>query len=261
MSIEAIDNLNRCFDSIDALFAELSADQWGMQSYCPDWDVKGIAMHLAAVESMLSGEEPGSFTESVPFDKVTAWVDTASDLEPAALLEHYRETIAARRAELGTYTADQMELPSMTPVGPQTYGRFMAIRAFDFWVHEQDVRGPLGLPGHESGPAAEMALDEVEISLPYIVGKKIGLPDGKAMTIELDGPVHRTMHVRVDGRAANVASLDAPADVVLRANSTAFALLACGRIDPQVPIDSGLVSWAGDDELGEKAARSLRFTM
>ena len=41
----------------------------------------------------------------------------------------------------------------------------------------------------------------------------------------------------------------------------AFILLACGRIDPQAQIDSGAVSWTGDAELGERAARNLRFTM
>lgn len=260
MSLEAIANLNVCFDSIDALFADLDDAQWATQSYCPDWDVRGVAMHLGAVESMLAGEEPGSWTESVPFDKVGAYVDSLSSLDNTALLAAYRETIAARRLEMATYTQEQMSLPSMTPVGPQTYGRFMAIRVFDFWVHEQDVRGPLGLPGHESGAAAEMALNEIEISLPYIVGKKIGLPDGKGMTINLTGPVEREMHVLVDGRAGNVDTLDS-ADVVLNANSTTFAQLACGRTDPQGAIDAGKISWTGDAELGEKAARSLRFTM
>lgn len=261
MGIAALDNLTACFDSVDALLEELTTDQWSVQSYCPEWDVAGIAMHLAAVESMLHGEEPGAFTDSVPFDKVGAWEQAAGGLAPQALLARYRETIAARRAELANYTEAQMAMPSMTPVGPQTYGRFMAIRVFDFWVHEQDIRGPLGMPGHESGAAADMALNEIEISLPYIVGKKVGLPDGKSMTIELDGPVQRSMHVRVDGRATNVDSLDGPADVVLTCDSTAFALLACGRIDPQGVIDAGKVSWSGDAELGEKAARNLRFTM
>ena len=261
MSIEVIDNLNASMDSADALFAELSDDQWTVQSYCPDWDVRGIAMHLAAVEHMLTSEEPGSWTEGVPFDKIGPFVAGLAELDNPSLLDAYRETIAARREEMAGYTAEQMDLPSMTPVGPQTYGRFMAIRVFDYWVHEQDIRGPLGMPGNESGPSAEMALNEIEISLPYIIGKKVGLPDGKSMTINLTGPVERQMHVKVDGRAANVDQLDGPADVVLNANSTAFARLACGRIDPQGPIDDGLVSWSGDAELGEKAARSLRFTM
>jgi len=260
MSIEAINNLGVCFDSVDALFADLDDSQWSTQSYCPDWDVRGIAMHLAGVEHLLAGEAPGSFTDSVPFEKVAAYESSVADLDNTALLAKYRETIAARRAEMATYTAEQMDIASMTPVGPQTYGRFMAIRVFDYWVHEQDIRGPLGIPGHESGAAAEMALNEIQISLPYIVGKKVGLPDGKGMTIQLTGPVERTMHVKVDGRAGVVDELDNP-DVVLAANSTVFALLACGRIDPQGPIDAGTISWSGDAELGERAARSLRFTM
>jgi len=261
MSIAEIDNLNLCFDSLDAFFGELNDDQWAVQSYCPDWDVRGVAMHLGAVEHMLADEEPGSFTESVPFDKVNAYVSSVSDLDNAGLLAAYRETIAARRTELAAYTADQMAVPSMTPVGPQTYGRFMAIRVFDFWVHEQDIRGPLDMPGHESGPAADMALNEIELSLGYIVGKKIGLPDGKSITFELTGPVERNMHAAVDGRAARVDSLDSTADVVVTADSTAFALLACGRIDPQTAIDAGKISWSGDAEWGEQAARNLRFTM
>ncbi len=122
------------------------------------------------------------------------------------------------------------------------------------------MRTPLGLPGHESGPAAEMAIDEIHRSLPYIVGKKVGLPDGKSITIEIHGGVSRTMHVAVDGRAGLVDSLDDP-DVVLRADSLAFAQLACGRIDPQGPIDDGLITWTGDATWGEAAARNLAFTM
>lgn len=261
MSSLAIDNLNLCFDSMDALLSELTDDQWAVQSHCPDWDVRGVAMHLAAVESLLAGEEPGSFTESVPFGKAASWVSDHQALDNAEMFAAYQATIAARRDEMATYTDDQLALPSLTPVGPSTYGHFLAIRVFDYWVHEQDIRGPLDMPGHESGPAAEMAINEIEVSLPYIVGKKIGLPDGQAMTINLTGPVERTMHVQVDGRAANVDSLDREPDVVLTANSTAFARLACGRIDPQGPIDDGAISWSGDQELGEKAARNLRFTM
>ena len=261
MGIPAIDNLNACFDSVDALLDTLDDDQWSVQSYCPDWDVRGVAMHLAGVESMLSGEEPGSWTDSVPFDKVGAWEAANSDKDNAALLAAYRDTIATRRAELATYTAEQMDLPSMTPVGPQTYGRFMAIRVFDFWVHEQDIRGPLGLPGFEDGPAADMALNEIDLSMGYIVGKRIGLPEGMSITFDLTGPVERSMHVKVDGRATPVDALDGSADVIVTANSTAFALLACGRIDPQDAIDDGRISWSGDDEWGEKAARNLRFTM
>lgn len=68
------------------------------------------------------------------------------------------------------------------------------------------------------------------------------------------------MHVAVTGRAGLVEGLDAP-DVVLRADSTTFALLACGRIDPQGAIDDGSISWSGDATWGDTAARNLAFTM
>ena len=176
------------------------------------------------------------------------------------MFDRYRDVIAVRGDELAAMSDDDFDLPCMTPVGPGTYGRFMDIRVFDFWVHEQDVRVPLGLPGHENGPAAAAAIHEIEMSLGYIIGRKVGLPDGTSITIDLTGPVDRVFHVVVDGRAAQVAALES-ADVTLHTDSTTFALLACGRIDPQEPIDDGRITWDGDAEWGERAARHLAFTM
>ncbi len=255
-----VENLGQSWDSLDDLFGSLTDEQWATPSLCPGWTVRDIMIHLGAIEHMLSGEAPGSMVDSLPFDKVAAWINDVKDLDDGAAFERYRQIIATRRSELADLTQDQLALPSATPVGPGTYDRFMAIRVFDFWVHEQDIRVPLGLPGHEAGPAAEMGIDEIHRSLPYIVGKKIGLPDGKSITIEIDGGVQRVMHVAVTGRAGLVDSLESP-DVVLRADSTAFALLACGRIDPQGPIDDGRISWSGDATFGEAAARRLAFTM
>jgi putative sterol carrier protein len=136
----------------------------------------------------------------------------------------------------------------------------MAIRVFDNWVHERDIRVPLGLPGDDAGPAAEASLDEVQRSLGYIVGKKIGLEDGKGIAFDITGPVSRRMLVKVDGRAAVTNELPNP-DATLTTDSLTFMLLACGRIDPEEPIADGRVKWTGDDEIGGRAARSLRFTM
>lgn len=256
----SVDNLSRCYASIDDLFDGLGPEQWATQSLCPDWTVRGVMVHLGAVEFMLLGQAPAALADALPFDKVGEWMEHMAELSDADALARYREVIAQRRVELAAMSDSDFDLPSMTPVGPGTYGRFMDIRVFDFWVHEQDIRMPLGVPGHETGPAADVAIAEIERSLGYIVGRKIGLPDGKGMTIDLTGPVDRMFHVVVDGRAAQVAALEHP-DVVLRTDSTTFALLACGRIDPQGPIDDGRITWEGDAELGDLAARNLAFTM
>ncbi len=127
-------------------------------------------------------------------------------------------------------------------------------------MHERDITTPLGRKTDDGGLAAEIALAEVENSIGYIVGKKVGLPEGKSLAIRLTGPIEREIDVRVDGRAQRVDHLEHP-DATLTTDSTTFIQLACGRIDPQAQIDSGAVSWSGDAEIGDRAARNLRFTM
>ncbi len=260
MTHPAVVALADTFDSLDDLLDSLEEADWSTQSPCPDWTVAGVVAHLGAIEYMLAGAEPDGFAESLPFDQVAEFMAEVADAAPADLLTRYRELIAQRRAELESYTDEQLDAPSLTPVGPATYGRFMAVRAFDFWVHEQDIRAAVGKPGHEAGPAAELSIDEIEGSLGYIVGKKVGLPDGESITISLTGPVQRDMHVKVDGRATAVPSLDDPT-VTLQTDSSTFARLACGRVDPSEVIDAGLITWSGDPQLGEQAARNLAFTM
>jgi hypothetical protein len=94
----------------------------------------------------------------------------------------------------------------------------------------------------------------------YIVGKKVGLPDGSSIVFHLTGPLRRDLYVIVDGRAKVVGHVDRP-DVELSTDSVTFVQLACGRIDPQAQIDADLVRWTGNDQLGSLAARNLRYTM
>ena len=155
--LAAVDQLGRCWASLDDLYDQMSPGQWSTRSLCPDWTVRGVLVHLGAVEHMLLGEPPGSMPDSLPFGKVGEWIDGVATLGDEELLARYRDVIAARRDELAAMTQDDFDQPCMTPVGPGTYGRFMDVRVFDFWVHEQDVRVPLGRPGHETGPAAATA--------------------------------------------------------------------------------------------------------
>ena len=127
-------------------------------------------------------------------------------------------------------------------------------------MHERDITTPLGWPTEDTGPRAEIALAEVEGSLGYIVGKKIGLPDGASIVFHLTGPLERDLSVVVDGRAKQVEHVDKP-DVELTTDTLTFIQLACGRIDPQAQIDQGKVTWTGNDELADRAARNLAFTI
>ena len=255
--LHLIDNLRSVFTSFGAVVEGLSDDQWRAQSLCPAWTVREVVVHVTAIEVALLGWRPG---DDNPFVRMATIQPELYMLYPAELTQRYHEVASARVTELTAMTDEEFAQPSLTPVGPGTYGRFMAIRCFDVWVHERDVRVPLHIDGDDGGPAAELALDEVHASLGYIVGKKIGLADGQGIAIELTGPVSRRLLAKVDGRAARVDELPSP-DVTLTMDSLTFMLLACGRIGPDGPLTDGRVIVSGDIALGTHAAHNLSFTM
>ena len=255
---DTIHALRSCFHSIGSLVDGLSAAQWRAQSLCPAWSVHGVVVHLVAIESALLDWRPDSADN--PFAAMAGFAQELAAMEPKDLTERYHQVAGRRLFDLEAMTDAEFDAPSFTPVGQATYGRFMAIRVFDLWVHERDITVPLHLATNDSGIAAEMSLDEVQGSIGYIVGKKIGVPDGKSIAFRITGPVTRDIFVKVDGRAQRVGELPDP-DVVVHSDFLTFMLLACGRVDPEVPIGQHHITWSGDAELGARAARNLAFTM
>lgn len=257
---QIIEAVEATWASTSAVLAGLDEGQWGTQSLCPDWTVKGVLDHLGAIEIILDGWVPESAETPLPFDKMPDAMATLGALSGPDALAHVNALMQTRLGQMRDMPGEVFNGPSMTPVGPQTYARFMAVRVFDFWVHEQDIRTPLGIAGDPGDLAGRVALNEVELSLGYIFGKKVGLEDGQSMTVNLTGPIHKDIHVAVDGRAGQVDALENPT-ATLTTDSITFMQLACGRIDPQAQIDAGNVTWSGDAALGEKAAKNLAFTM
>ena len=252
--------LEESFDALEALGADLTSAEWEAQSLCPDWTVRGVFEHLVGIENALVSWVPDAANTPPPFGLAGTFAKEVADLDAPAFMESVRDVLARRRQDLRVLRPSDLAQPSWTPVGPGTYGRFMEIRVFDFWVHERDISTPLARSTDDTGARAELALAEVEGSLGYIIGKKVGLPDGQSIVFHLSGPVARDIAVAVDGRARVVDAVPV-ADVEIWTDTVTFIQLACGRIDPQEPIDSGTIHWRGDAEAGERAARNLRFTM
>ena len=256
-SLTALDN---CFTDFSNLISSFEEKDWGVQSLCPDWDIRGVVTHLASVENLLLGWFPQSAEEWPPFEMMDEFKSQASNLSSSELLEKTLNILELRKKELSTLGDSTWNAECMTPVGPATYGRFMNVRVFDFWVHQRDMTMPLGIDTEDDGLHAEITLDEVHGSLGYIAGKKIGLEDGMSIAFQLTGAIERTLYAEVDGRAKVVDGIDDPT-VTISADMRSFIMLACGRVDPQQEIDSGRISWSGDDFWGEKAARNLRYTI
>jgi uncharacterized protein (TIGR03083 family) len=187
------------------------------------------------------------------------WVQGLRTESPERMLERFRDITATRRTVLEAMTQEDFDAPSWTPAGRGTYGRFMRIRLFDCWMHEQDIRETVGVAGHEDGPCAELSLTEITGALGYVIGKKAGAPEGAGVTIELTGPIRGTWHVAVAGRASVVDELPGPATTTLRLSSTLFTRIAGGR----GPVADRLpdVAIEGDTDLGTRIVHALPFTI
>ena len=253
-------SLEQCYDAIESVCSRMSSQQWQAQSLCPDWDMRAVVTHLGMMERVMTGWLPDSAADLPPLDRIGPYTEHAASLDDKAFAARIAEIFADRRADLAGLRADDLARPSWTPIGPKTYGQFLEIRIFDFWVHERDITTPLGWTSGDAGPRAEISLGQVESSIGYIVGKKVGLPDGTGIVFHLTGPISKDISVHVDGRARQVDRLELPT-VELTTDTLTFIQLAAGRIDPQAQIDGGKVTWTGNDELGDRAARNLRFTI
>ena len=256
------------WETLAELLGELSEAEWLTPTALPGWSVKDVAAHVVGTELTLTGQASPPLADAARAQSHIrndigaineAWVESFRIRSGSDVVDELRSVTARRRGELEEMTQEAFDADSWTPAGPGSYGRFMQIRVYDCWIHEQDIRDALGRPGHQSGPCAEQSLDEVARALGYIVGKKAGAPQGASVTIELDGPTRRNLHVTVDGRAAVVPSLAGPATTVVRMPFRLFMAMASGRV-PADPA-AGEVVINGDAGLGARVVSSLNFTI
>lgn len=93
------------------------------------------------------------------------------------------------------------------PFGPTTLGGLLAVRVFDIWMHEQDIREALGRPGGLESGAASHTVAQLFAALPRIVAKTAAIEPGNAVVLDLTGPTTGRAGARVeehDGRATGI---------------------------------------------------------
>lgn len=249
---------------IERLMSAVSEEQWRAPSPLPGWSVHDVVAHIVGTETMLLGEQtPAYDAEGVAHVRNDigalneAWVRHLEPLSGAEMLERFRAVTAERRAVLSAMGDDEWMAVGFTPVGPDSYGRFMRVRVFDCWLHEQDIRQALGRPAIDAelaGPAGRIALDEMASSMGFVVGKLGQAPSGSRVALELTGPLARTIRVAVNGRAGVVDDFGgAEPTTTLRLDALDFARLCGGRIaSAHLDID-------GDLQVGQQILGKLNY--
>ncbi len=264
----AVDLLRTEFGALAEVCADLTPEQWDTPTCLPGWSVRDALSHVIGAESGLLGEP----TPAVDVSHLThmrnpiaemneVWVEALRGATGPEMLARLSEVTSRRLALLDAMTQEEFDAPSWTPAGKdETYGRFMRIRHYDCYLHEQDIRLALGLPARVTPADLASALDEVATGLGYIVGRRAALPEGSRVRIDLTGPSPRTYLVQVDARAAVVDALDGEPTVGIELPAMRFLRLTGGRHDPGVDPEDG-VRFTGDRELGGRLVANLSFTI
>jgi uncharacterized protein (TIGR03083 family) len=273
MTEPLIDRLREVWSDIAGLCDDLTSAQWVTPTDCPGWTVRDNVAHMIGTERMLMGEQPGARAEggetAVPayvrndIGKANEqWIATYRGWDGPKLLDEFRAVTARRLDQLRAFTTADWEREGFTPEGPGPYRQFMAIRVFDCWYHDQDIREALDRPGLMDGPVADLSLQRIiERGMPYVVGKKAGAPQGARVRFDVTGPALMA-DVVVDGRAA-VAPSDAsqtPSTSITLDRRT-FARLAGGRWTGAHARTYGAVRVGGDQELGNRVVDNMAFTI
>jgi len=270
MSEPVAERLQEVWQDIAELCDGLTPAQWDTATDCPGWTVRDNVAHMIGTERMLMGEQPSADRPAADKPYVRndigraneQWIESYRDWDGAKLLDEFRAVTARRLDILGKLTPEEWDREGFTPEGPGPYRQFMAIRVFDCWYHDQDIREALDRPGNLTGPVADLSLTRiVERALPYIVGKKAAAPQGARVRFDIADPP-LIADVVVEGRAA-VGPSD-PSEMPttgLELDRRTFARLAGGRWSGDHARTNGVVRVTGDQELGDRIVDNMGFTI
>jgi uncharacterized protein (TIGR03083 family) len=268
---EVLAGLFASWDDIDRLLTELPDAAWKSPTPLPGWCVHDVVAHVIGTESMLSGTPtPKADIDVSTLDHVhnpigvmnECWVRHLDGKTAAEVLGHYRAITADRREALSAMSDEDWNAVTATPAGPDSYGRFMRVRIFDCWMHEQDIREALSRPSSDHDldtPTARLALDEMAASMGFVVGKLGKAPEGSRVAIELTGPLARTIRVAVDGRATLVDEFDEEPTTTICLDGLQFTRVAGGR--PMITARSTAIEFDGDVEVGERIVDNLAYVI
>ncbi|GHK03497.1 maleylpyruvate isomerase family mycothiol-dependent enzyme [Streptomyces sp. NPDC003753] len=255
-------------EAISELVQPLVEGEWNRRTPCPAWSVRDVVSHVIGMDCEMLGDPRPIHTLPRDLFHVTndhqrymeMQVDVRRHHTAPEMTSELEYTIIRRNRQLRNESRD----PGTKVRGPlgieQTLEEAMRYRAFDIWVHEQDLRTALGRPGNLDSPGAYITRDELLAALPEVVTKGAGAPPGSAVVIDVHGPVEflRTVRVDAEGRGSIDGTPSLGPAVTLTLDWETYVRLACGRVSADAVADR--IKAEGDPELTAAILRSFAVT-
>ena len=194
--ISGTDAFRRAVMSLDGLLGSLSDDEWARPAL-RDLDVQGLIGHLIGIEEGFSAVLRGG-------DDLT---DHVGDTQAAALRQRGVAPLETHRQWFDAATASIALLEDRDASAPVSfYGvtlpldDVLVIRAFEMWIHEEDIRRATGRALSPPDPErlARM-VGLVSMLLPAGIARAGHARDGATARVVLTGNAGGTWNVNLDG--------------------------------------------------------------
>jgi len=238
------------------LLRPLDPVQFDTPTALPGWRVREVAAHLITVDraSVTGANLIVAFSSVERLERwnekqVPAWA-----ARPVTDLLVGLDRWGRRFARFaGLFPAAMYRVPVPNPFG-RTLGMMVWVRAYDEWVHRQDIRRALGL-GDEDVDVASVG----EFLLASIGATIVPRSKGRTGTIEVSlqgAPVDAWTYDLAPG--AGRQGEDRSADARIAAPAQSFIMAAAGRDPFDRLADEGRMKIEGDERLGRAFLAEVR---
>ncbi|MFF0276256.1 maleylpyruvate isomerase family mycothiol-dependent enzyme [Streptomyces sp. NPDC094447] len=255
-------------EAIAELVQPLVEGEWNRPTPCPGWSVRDIVSHVIGMETEMLGDPRP--IHSLPRDLYHVRSDFARYMEVQVDVRRHHtapemtselEYILIRRARQLRNENRSPEHLIRAPLGAeQSLELAYRMRAFDVWVHEQDLRTALGRPGNLDSAGAHVTRDVLLEALPKVIAKDAGAPASSAVVVDVSGPLEflRTVRVDAEGRGSIDGAPSLGPAVTLATDWETFVRLACGRVRAADAADR--IKTEGDEALTQAILDNFAVT-
>ena len=233
--ISADDVFARAADAFYGLLGALSGDGWKTEAL-RGLDVQGLVGHLIGVEHdthrALAGDPAVAGAEHVA--STQDWAVRQEGRSPALTRDEWRRAAdrtleLARRADDDPAAGGSARLAMHGITLP--LDDLLVVRAFELWVHDNDIRRAVGLPPSvPDPPVLHLMSDLAARMLPYVAAR-LGLRPVDVHLV-LTGPGGGTWDVAIGREAGGRAAEPGQEGVAIVADAVGFCLLAGNRVTP-----------------------------
>jgi uncharacterized protein (TIGR03083 family) len=217
----------RSADAFARLLRALPDADWARPAL-RDLDVQGLVGHLTGVEEdvqrCLAGDPAVAVADHVASTQAAAVRQAGRP--PAQTREEWRRA-ADRTIELARACDPGAEVAVHGLCIPLSL--LLVVRAFELWVHDNDIRTAAALPPSAPDPATLSLMTEVAALLLPHAAARTGVDEPTSLHLVLTGPGGGTWDVAIGrGREGGAE----PADVVIVADAVDFCRLVANRAAP-----------------------------